>query len=167
MTIFNWLAQNYPNSRELIYSPAGGRQIWNGQPHYYSEPTRSDHFDHIHWAMRNGGAVVGQGGPRDDMVRILGSNGEHMLTAKDVALMGGQQAVYAFREALDRGAIGARSRDTSVDRMVSTVTGMGGSGPSTSVAGFVNNGTVVVRDEAALMRKSEMSKRAAMAAIGV
>lgn len=65
MNIFEWIKANYPGSRELIFSPAGGRQIWNGQEHYYSEPTRSDHFDHIHWAMKNGGVinepVIGRG----------------------------------------------------------------------------------------------------------
>lgn len=67
MAIFNWLASNYPGSRELIFSPAGGRQRWNGAPHMYSEPTRGDHWDHIHWAMKQGGIlnphVRDQGGP--------------------------------------------------------------------------------------------------------
>tara|TARA_Y100000310_G_scaffold339754_1_gene433444 strand:+ start:86 stop:3967 length:3882 start_codon:yes stop_codon:yes gene_type:complete len=33
---------------ELIYSPAGGNQWYRGGPHYYGEPTRGDHFDHVH-----------------------------------------------------------------------------------------------------------------------
>lgn len=57
MGMFNWIAQNYPGSRELIFSPANGRQRWNGRPHMYSEPTRGDHWDHIHWAMARGGIL--------------------------------------------------------------------------------------------------------------
>lgn len=73
MHVFDWLVANYgAQSKEIIFSPAGNRQIHNGSPHYYGEPTRGDHFDHIHWAMRNGGtltasrptvALFGEGGP--------------------------------------------------------------------------------------------------------
>ena len=57
MAIFNWLAKAFPNSSELIYSPAGGRQLYMGRQTLFGEPTRSDHFDHVHWAMRNGGVL--------------------------------------------------------------------------------------------------------------
>jgi TP901 family phage tail tape measure protein len=58
MDIFNWLLSRYgATSRELIFSPAGARQRWNGRPHLYSEPTRGDHWDHIHWAMYRGGVI--------------------------------------------------------------------------------------------------------------
>lgn len=57
MDIFNWLARAFPNSTELIFSPAGPRQLWNGRPYLFGEPTRSDHWDHIHWAMANGGIL--------------------------------------------------------------------------------------------------------------
>lgn len=57
MAIFNWLARAFPNSSELIYSPAGGRQLYMGRQTLFGEPTRSDHFDHIHWAMKNGGVL--------------------------------------------------------------------------------------------------------------
>jgi hypothetical protein len=63
MDIFNWLAGNYPNSREIIYSPAGSRQIRNGGRHFYGEPTRGDHWDHVHWAMAHGG-IIGGGTPQ-------------------------------------------------------------------------------------------------------
>lgn len=65
MAIFNWLAKHYPNSRELIYSPANGRQILNGRNTTFGEPTRGDHWDHVHWAFQNGGVWSGlfdQGG---------------------------------------------------------------------------------------------------------
>lgn len=50
--------------------------------------------------MATGGAVIGPGGPTDDLVPIMGSNGEHMLTARDVRALGGQQAVYQMRRDL-------------------------------------------------------------------
>lgn len=59
MQIFDWLRKNFPNSRELIYSPAGNRQLRNGQNYFWGEPVRSDHFDHVHWAMRKGGVWPG------------------------------------------------------------------------------------------------------------
>jgi hypothetical protein len=62
MEIFNWLARNFgANTKELIYSPAGNRQIHNGRPHYYSGQVRADHFDHVHWAMDRGGVATGRG----------------------------------------------------------------------------------------------------------
>ena len=33
---------------ELIYSGPGSVQFYNGQPHYYSGVTRSNHHDHVH-----------------------------------------------------------------------------------------------------------------------
>lgn len=51
MAYFEWIVTRYPGSQEVIYSPAGNRQIHNGQPHVYGEPTKSDHYDHVHWAM--------------------------------------------------------------------------------------------------------------------
>lgn len=54
--VFEWIRGKYlKNIKELIFSPANGRQIWNGANHVYGEPTRSMHFDHVHWAMKNGG----------------------------------------------------------------------------------------------------------------
>lgn len=57
MEIFDWLARTFPNSTELIYSPANARQLRNGIPTLFGEPTRSDHFSHIHWAMAGGGVI--------------------------------------------------------------------------------------------------------------
>lgn len=64
------------------------------------------------------GAIYGRGGPRDDLVPMLGSPGEHMLDAHDVALMGGQAGVYAFREMLNSGALRRPASDTGVRQMV-------------------------------------------------
>lgn len=58
MDLFNWIRANYGRStKELIFSPAGGRQVWNGKPHMYTGITRANHWDHVHWAMANGGLV--------------------------------------------------------------------------------------------------------------
>lgn len=57
MAIFNWLKQNFPNSRELIYSPAGSRQLQNGREHFWGGAVRAQHWDHVHWAMKNGGVL--------------------------------------------------------------------------------------------------------------
>lgn len=61
MDIFNWLASSFPASGELIFSPAGGRQIYRGRPHMYGEPTRGDHWDHIHWGMFDRGGFLKPG----------------------------------------------------------------------------------------------------------
>lgn len=62
MAIFNWIRTNFgKNTKELIYSPAGQRQLHNGRNHYYSGVTRSMHFDHVHWAYDQGGIARGPG----------------------------------------------------------------------------------------------------------
>ncbi|MBT2502975.1 phage tail tape measure protein [Curtobacterium sp. ISL-83] len=56
-----------------------------------------------HVAYAEGGAVHGPGTATSDSIYARLSNGEHVLDARDVALMGGQAGVYAFRAALERG----------------------------------------------------------------
>jgi TP901 family phage tail tape measure protein len=54
--VFNWVRGVYGrNTKELIFSPANNRQVWNGRPHFYSGITRANHWDHIHWAYDRGG----------------------------------------------------------------------------------------------------------------
>lgn len=56
MSIANWLRDHFmAQTKELIYSPMGGRQVRNGRDHTYSGITRAMHWDHIHWAMDKGG----------------------------------------------------------------------------------------------------------------
>ncbi len=58
MDVFNWIRSNYgAKTKELIFSPAGGRQLHNGRPHYYTGVTRRMHFNHVHWAMADGGVI--------------------------------------------------------------------------------------------------------------
>lgn len=52
MEVFDWIARSYPESSELIFSPAGARQINNGRPHVYQGQVVADHVDHIHWGIR-------------------------------------------------------------------------------------------------------------------
>ena len=58
----------------------------------------------------SGGSVVGPGSGTSDTAGLYRlSNGEHVLTAADVKAMGGQHAVYEFRDGLHSGAMyGAR-----------------------------------------------------------
>lgn len=51
-----------------------------------------------------GGAIRGPGGPREDLVPIMASNGEHMLTAEEVRRMGGHDAVYRLRRMVMNGS---------------------------------------------------------------
>ena len=58
MALFNWIKQNYPRSTELLYSPAGARQILRqGREGDTSGVTRAMHFNHLHWAYKDGGVV--------------------------------------------------------------------------------------------------------------
>jgi hypothetical protein len=131
-----------------------------------------------------GGAVRGPGGPRDDRIWAQGpsgrwdtklSNGEHVLDAQDVNLMGGQAAVYAFRHMLNAGQLdffaeggAATNVDDSVRRMVSNgslgVSATGG----TSVTGVNVGRDLVLQDNAdTLFRKADASKRRAMVEAGL
>lgn len=92
MAIFNALRAKYPNATELIYSPAGGRQIYKGRPYFYPEPTRGDHFDHVHWAMANGGVLpklYDQGGwiPDGGVGVNLSGRPEAVLTPEESAAL--------------------------------------------------------------------------------
>lgn len=58
MSTFNEVARLFPNASELIYTPAGGRQLLNGKPYNgWSAAVRKQHYNHVHLAMANGGVV--------------------------------------------------------------------------------------------------------------
>lgn len=65
MNAFNVLNRLFPNSAELLYSPAGARQIQRGRGGSFrgdtSGATKAMHYNHVHWAMKNGG-VFDNGG---------------------------------------------------------------------------------------------------------
>jgi hypothetical protein len=50
----------------------------------------------------SGGGIRGAGSGTSDSIPALLSNGEHVLTAQDVQKMGGQSAVYQFRDMLHK-----------------------------------------------------------------
>jgi hypothetical protein len=96
-----------------------------------------------------GGAVVGRGGPWDDLVPFRGpnpnasyraANGEHILDGRDVALMGGQAGVYAFREMLDSGKLGGPPVIDGLRRMVAS-----GAAP-VSTGGSTRDVTIMTMD---------------------
>ena len=60
-----------------------------------------------------GGAIFGAGGPTSDKVPAWLSNGEHVLTAKDVKALGGQGAVYGLRNMLHGFRAAAPSREST------------------------------------------------------
>ncbi|QUE26056.1 tape measure protein [Microbacterium phage SanaSana] len=60
MATFNALARLFPNASELIYTPAGSRQLLNGKPFAgWSAAVKAQHYNHVHLAMRNGGVLPG------------------------------------------------------------------------------------------------------------
>lgn len=70
MEIFNFLRSTYGSTiHELYYSPANWRQVRQGRPAMPTGVTRAEHFDHVHWAMQNGGWVPGTG--RGDKTHAL------------------------------------------------------------------------------------------------
>jgi hypothetical protein len=78
MDVFEWIRAHFPMSRELIFSPAGGRQLYRGQNHMYSGITRSMHFDHVHWSYDQGGYLQ----PGYSMVYNGTSKPEPVLTSQ-------------------------------------------------------------------------------------
>jgi TP901 family phage tail tape measure protein len=72
----------------------------------------------------NGGEIYGSGAKGVDSVPIMAAPGEHMLTAADVDAMGGQHAVYAFREQLHGGGGSSAARGISISQTIQPAPGM-------------------------------------------
>lgn len=86
MDVFNWIRANYgASSKELIYSPAGGRQMHNGQPHVYTGVTRANHWDHVHWAYDQGGPLY----PGTTVAQNNTGRPELVLTQDQLSALGG------------------------------------------------------------------------------
>lgn len=103
MDVFDWIAAHYPNSRELIHTPAGGRQIWNGRPWVFTPDVAAGHWDHVHWAYDQGGWLM------PGVQQIVNATGapEAVLNPqqwRDVSLLakqakaGGHQYNFQFRD---------------------------------------------------------------------
>jgi hypothetical protein len=62
MQIFNWIRETFgKNTKELIFTPAGGAQIKNGRPYTYTGAVAAQHNNHVHWAYDQGGLASGSG----------------------------------------------------------------------------------------------------------
>lgn len=133
MATFNAVAKLFPNASELIYSPAGNRQLQNGKPfNGWSDAVRRQHFNHVHLAMANGGVVpklYDQGGWLPDGGMAINKTGkpEAVLTpAQSEALVNGGfprelVIVDADRQLIGRMQVEADGRiqqfDSSEDRV--------------------------------------------------
>jgi len=62
----------------------------------------------------NGGPIIGMGTGTSDDVPFMGSNGEHVLTAQEVAAAGGHAAIFAYRKQLRGYAAGGPIISTSL-----------------------------------------------------
>jgi hypothetical protein len=83
MNTFNALARMFPNASELIYSPAGNRQLQNGKPFGgWSAAVRAQHYNHVHLAMRDGGVFPGLmngGSVTKSGYTVVGERGPELL----------------------------------------------------------------------------------------
>ena len=79
----------------------------------------------------DGGEIHGVGGPRQDNIPIMASVGEHMFDAEDVNRMGGQAAVYRFRESLYGG--GQNMTATQYATAPAAPVSFGGSGAQVTI----------------------------------
>ncbi|WP_258933192.1 hypothetical protein [Nesterenkonia pannonica] len=68
--------------------------------HQSNSPRTGRMANHSIPEFSGGGSVRGPGTGTSDSIIAAVSNGEHVLTAREVQLMGGQQGVYAFRAGL-------------------------------------------------------------------
>jgi len=105
MATFDAVAKLFPNASELIYSPAGKRQLLNGQPFDgWSDAVRAQHYNHVHLAMAGGGVIpklYDQGGwlPHGGVAVNLSGRPEPILTGDqwDAMKNGGMPRVVVVR----------------------------------------------------------------------
>lgn len=146
MATFNRMLAMFPNARELIFSPAGGRQLQNGKPHNWGGAVRAQHWDHVHLAMANGGVIPGLAAGanirarRGGTVAILGEGGR----SETVSDLGLTNRTMAATLALVNKA-SEPSRDDSINF----------------------NGPVTVADPDELARRLQRKRRRARAKAGV
>lgn len=58
MSTFNQVKRLFPNATELIYTPAGMGQLYQGKPfNGWSDAVKRQHYNHVHLAMNQGGVV--------------------------------------------------------------------------------------------------------------
>ncbi|QDH92394.1 tape measure protein [Microbacterium phage Celaena] len=104
MATFNAVARMFPNASELIYTPAGMRQLLNGKPFAgWSEAVKRQHYNHVHLAMAQGGVVPGlfQGGTITKAgYTVVGERGPELLKLPE-----GAQVNPDYDDVPDRGGV--------------------------------------------------------------
>ncbi|OKH70821.1 hypothetical protein EB72_24820 [Mycobacterium sp. SWH-M1] len=105
-------AKSIDISAIVVYKDTAGQVI---PPDQLRTPVRSADAPRIGGGRADGGSIIGPGGPKSDIIPIWASNGEHMLDAEDVGLMGGQMGVYRFRSMLKAGAFGKFKSGGAID----------------------------------------------------
>lgn len=116
-----------------------------------------------------GGAITGPGTGTSDSILMRLSNGEHVLTARDVQAMGGQSGVYRFRQALQAGQVpgyasgGAIPREARVTPSYMSQPSVSVSAPSLeglALTGSLNiNGVLVPLVDARIERQQKRFAR--------
>lgn len=119
MKYFNWIKSTYgKNTKELIYSPAGGKQLKNGQEYMYTGAVRDQHFNHVHWAYDRGGLLP----PGFTLARNGTGNDELVLTKPDmIALL---NAVASMDRMMSKSGSGATPGAATVARMTGAVSSL-------------------------------------------
>jgi hypothetical protein len=116
MKYFDWILANYgKTSKELIYSPAGTRQIKNGAPYMYTGAVRDMHFNHVHWAYDKGGLLP----PGLTMAQNGTKKGELVLTNADASRL--FNVVSMMDHLVSKSGSGATPGAASVARMTTAV----------------------------------------------
>lgn len=94
--VFEWIRAVFGGkTKELIFSPMGGRQLWNGKPHFYGEPIRGQHWNHVHWAMDQGGQLPPNS---TTVVKNATSSPEYALPEGKLKRMLGNGVTQIFEE---------------------------------------------------------------------
>lgn len=105
----NWTARDRTVNVRTFYLPGVG-----------NVPLRANGGEITLPRYDGGGSVSGPGTSKSDSILARLSDGEHVLTAEDVAAMGGQAGVYAFRKGLHQ-----YGRSSGSSSAVSEATGAG------------------------------------------
>jgi TP901 family phage tail tape measure protein len=116
MKYFDWIRSTYgKKTKELIYSPAGGKQIKNGQDYMYTGAVRDMHFNHVHWAYDKGGIL-----PRGMTMAYNGTAGEELvLTGADATRL--FNVVSAMDRMMSQSSRGTTPGAGSVARMSGSI----------------------------------------------
>jgi TP901 family phage tail tape measure protein len=113
-------------------------------------------------AYATGGAIYGPGPKGIDSKWIKAAPGEHVLSDEDVDLMGGQAAVYAFRQQLHNGSLNA-SRSVPNPTPVMTTQAQ----PSTVDVGVHIAGDLIAADPQEAVRAIRTSQMDALVMAGL